>query len=155
MVSSVLDICSCSHINIKFILKVVVNTERPMHDFSKMLFEVNIHWYILPHMMEWKGVSRQISPYFSTLKLSSLSHMEKLGFCIFRQPRMREFLNFLHQRVWHSITIIGRKKMYWISRQSKIPFMSNHFAKCGHKGELWSAFSVIHYLNFMLYLHIN
>ncbi len=130
------------------LFKVVVNTECPMHEFSKMLFGINFHWNILPHMMEWKGVSRQISPYFDIWKLSSLtlSLMAKLNNCIFRQTRMHKFFIFLPQRVWHLVTVIGRKEMYGVSRQSKIPYISNHFARCGHKGELWSVFSAIHYL---------
>ncbi len=106
-----------------------------MHELSKMLFWINIHWNILPHMMEWKGVSRQISPDISTWKLSSLSLrlMAKLNICIFRQPRMHKFVKFLPQRVWHLITIIGRKEMYGDSRQNKISHISNYFARYGHK----------------------
>ncbi len=132
-----------------FLLKVVVNTECQMHKFSENVFWWQFQWNILPYMMEWRGLSSQISPYFSTWTLSSLtlSHMAKSSICIFRQPRMHKFLKFMPQRVWHLITIIERKEIYGVSRQSKIPLISNHFAKCDHKGELSAVFSAIYYLN--------
>ena len=52
--------------------------------------------------------------------------------------------------LWSNLCIVLEGATIWCSinysRQSKIPYISNHFAKCGHKGELWSAFSAIHYL---------
>ncbi len=42
--------------------------------------------------------------------------------------------------------IIERKEIYGVSRQSKIPYISNHFAKRGHKGELSAVFGAIYYL---------
>ncbi len=44
------------------------------------------------------------------------------------------------------ITIIERKKIYGVSRQSKIPYISNHFANCDQKAELSAVFSAIYYL---------
>ena len=38
------------------------------------------------------------------------------------------------------------KEIYGVSRQIKIPYISNHFAKCDHKGELSAVFSAIYYL---------
>ncbi len=38
------------------------------------------------------------------------------------------------------------KELYGVSRQSKIPYISNHFAKCDHKGELSAVVSAIYYL---------
>ncbi len=100
--------------------------------------------------MEWKGVSSQISPYFSTWKLSSLTlnHMAKSSICIFRQHRMHKFFKLLPHRVWHLITIRERKEIYGVSRQSNIPYIniSNHFAKCGQKGELSAVVGPIYYL---------
>ncbi len=37
----------------------------------------------------------------------------------------------------------------------KIPYISNHFAKCGYKCELWSVSSAIHYLNELKVLKIS
>ena len=48
--------------------------------------------------------------------------MAKSSICIFKQPRMQEFLKFLPPKVWHLITIIKRKEIYGVSRQSKIPY---------------------------------
>ncbi len=105
--------------------------------------------------MEWKGVSSQISPNFSAWKLSSLtlSHMAKSRICIFRQPRMHDFFKLLPHRIWHLITIIERKEIYGVSRQSKIPYISNQFSKFGHKGELSAVFSAIYYLKHINFIH--
>ena len=117
-----------------------------MHEFSKNAFLGQFQWNILPYMMEWRGVSSQISPYFSTWKLSSLtlSHMAKSSICIFRQPRMHKFLKFLPQRVWHLITIIERKEIYGVSRQSKIPYYIQSFCQVWPQG--WALSSVQCYL---------
>ncbi len=40
---------------------------------------------------------------------------------------MHEFLKFLPQKVWHVITIIERKEIYGVSRQSKIPYYIQSF----------------------------
>ncbi len=127
-------------------VKVVVNTECKMHEFSKNAFWWQFQWNILPYMMEWRGVSSQISPYFSTWKLSSLtlSHMAKSSICIFRQPRMHKFLKFLPQRDWHLITIIERNEIYGVSRHSKIPYYMQSFCQVWPQG--WALSSVQCYL---------
>ncbi len=57
-----------------------------------MLFDDTLK-YLATHD---QGVSSQISPYFPTWKLSSLTlrHMAKWSICIFRQPKMHKLLKF-------------------------------------------------------------
>ncbi len=118
-----------------------------MHKLSKNAFWGQFQWNIFAYChTSWN--EGQISPYFSTWKLSSLtfSHMAKSSIWVFRQHRMHKFLKFLPQRVWHLSIIIERKEIYRVSRQRKIPSISKHFAKFDHKGELWAVFSAIYYL---------
>ncbi len=96
-----------------FFLKVVVNTECQMHEFSKNASWGQFQWNILP------------------------------------------FLKFLPQRVWNLVTIIERKEMYGVSRQKNFFYISNHFAKCDHKGELSAVFSAIYYLKHSKWKHIT
>ena len=46
----------------------------------------------------------------------------------------------------YSCSDVFLMEIYGVSRQSKIPYISNNFAKCDHKGELSAVFSAIYYL---------
>ncbi len=105
--------------------------------------------HCLPHIMEWKEVSSQISLHFFNLKII-IFNIEPYGknqvFAFLENLKCANFFN-LPQKVWHLVTNIERKEICGVSRQSKIPYISNHFAKCGYKGELSAVFSAIYYLN--------
>ena len=80
----------------------------------------------------------QVSPNFSTWKLSSLTliHMAKLNMCIFRQPS-------LHAQIFKIPASKGLTFNHHYRRKRHfIPYICNHFAKCGHKGALLSVFSL-------------
>ena len=75
--------------------------------------------------------------------------MAKSSIYIFRQPRMHQSLKLLPQKVCHLITIIERKFMGYPGK-AKFPIISNHFAKCDHKGEPSAVLSAIYYLKVLL-----